>query len=235
MTEEPRPPGTGDWAPPPGYQQPGYQQPGQGQHSPLDDLAYAPPTYGQPLSGEPSVGQPGTGQPGAHQPGVHQAASGAAGLQNFDAKSVHPLDWAILVAGVLTLLFSAVSYFTYTVAIGTFSQQVSVNAWHGALAPVATLLATFAAVLLAADAIAKARLAIPVRLVVLGAFGLASLLLLLALFVTPGNIGNINVAGIKIDKGHGIGYWASLLAVLAGTAMSWKRFADTAGTPPPHG
>ena len=247
MTEEPRQPGNGDWAPPPppggqpgygqpsGYEQPGYQQPGHGQQSSLDGVAYAPPAYGQPLSGEPGIGQPGIGQPGIGQPVAGQPASGVAGLQNVDLRSVDPLDWGIIAAGLVAFVFSTFNYFTYKVAIGTFSKTFSVSAWHGALAPIATLLASFAALLLAAQVIAKVQLAFPVRLVVLGAFALASLLLLVALFVTPGNTGNFDVVGISIDKGHGVGYWVSLLAVLAGTALSWKRFTDTGGTLPARG
>ena len=38
--------------------------------------------------------------------------------------------------------------------------------------------------------------------------------------------------GVKIDKGHGIGYWVSLLAVLVGTGLAVKRFTDTGGKLP---
>jgi len=157
---------------------------------------------------------------------------GPAGLQSFDAKSVNPLDWGIIAAGLVALVFSTFNYFTYKVVIASFSQTASLSAWHGVLAPVATLLAVVAALLLAAQVISKEQLGFPVRLVVLGAFALASLLLLLALFVMPGNISAITMPGIKIEKGHGVGYWVSLLAVLAGTALAFKRFTDTGGKLP---
>ncbi|HEX8095195.1 hypothetical protein [Jatrophihabitans sp.] len=239
----------------PGYPQPGYPQPGFGQQPPVNDPGYGPPGYGQPLPGEsgvglsglgePGIGQPGMGQPALGQPGFGQpvggqpvggrSGPGPAGLQDFDPKSVDPLDWGIIAAGVVAFIFSTFNYFTYKVEIPPFSRTVSVSAWHGVLAPIATLLAIFAAVLLAAELIAKMRLAFPVRLVVLGAFALASLLLLLALFVIPGNTGGFDVLGVKIDKGHGIGYWISLLAVLAGTGLAFKRFTDTGGTLPTRG
>jgi len=67
--------------------------------------------------------------------------------------------------------------------------------------------------------------------VVLGLFGLATLCLLLALFVTPGEGCDDSLLGgdlcDAIDQGHGIGYWLALLAVIAGTALSAvRRSAD---------
>jgi hypothetical protein len=230
----------------PGYAQPGYGQPGSGQPAagqpdsgqpnygqqpgygqpPTTEPAYAPPGYGQPLPGEPGVGQSGVGQSGVGP------SRGSGALQGFDPQSVSPLDWGIIAAGLVAFIFSTFNFFTYKVDIPPFSQKVSVSAWHGALAPIAILLAIAAAVLLAVHLIANMQLPFPIRLVVLAAFALASLLLLLALFVTPGNTGGVGAFGIKVDKGHGIGYWVSLLAVLAGTGLSFKRFTDTGGTLP---
>jgi hypothetical protein len=223
-------------APPPsGYPEPGYTQPGHGEPGSAP-LGYGQPGLGEPGLGESAVAPPGYGTPSGYSPpSAGQPAAGPAGLQNFDPKSVDPLDWAIIAAGAIAFIFSTFNYFTYKVAIATFSQKVSVSAWHGVLAPVATLLAILAAVLLAVHVIVKMQLAFPVRLVVLGAFALASLLLLLALFIIPGNTGGAGVVGFKIDKGHGIGYWVSLLAVLAGTGLSYKRFTDTGGTLPIRG
>jgi len=218
----------------PGNAQPGYAQPGSAQPD-YGQLGVGQPALGQPALGQPGVGMSDIGQPGVGQPALGRSGSGLAGLQNFDPKSVDPLDWGIIAAGVVALIFSTFDYFTYKVEIPPFSRTFSVSAWHGVLAPIATLLAIFAAVLLAAEVIARVRLAFPVRLVVLGAFALASLLLLLALFVTPGNTGGFDVLGVKVDKGHGIGYWVSLLAVLAGTGLSFKRFTDTGGRLPTRG
>jgi hypothetical protein len=228
MTEDPWQPGPGGTPPQPPTPPPaGYGDP-----------SYPPPGYGQPAAGQPSYPPPGYGQPGypaPGQPGVGGPSTGQPGLQNFDPKSVNPLDWGIIAAGVVALIFSTFNFFTYKVEIAGFStSKASFSAWHGGLAPLAILLALAAAVLLAVEVIAKVRLAFPVRLVVLGAFALASLLLLLALFVVPGNTGGsaVGAFGIKVNKGHGIGYWVSLLAVLAGTGLSFKRFTDTGGKLP---
>lgn len=243
MTEEPRQPGPGGMPPEPptpppaGYGEPGVAPPTFGQ-PPAGEPSYPPPGYGQPTAGGPAYappGEPGVNQPGFGQPDLGQPVAGRSGLQSFDPKTVDPLDWGIIAAGVVAFIFSTFNFFTYKVEIAGFaSSKASVSAWHGGLAPIAILLAVAAAVLLAVQVIAKLRLAFPVRLVVLGAFALASLLLLLALFVVPGNTGGsaAGAFGIKINKGHGIGYWVSLLAVLAGTGLSFKRFTDTGGKLP---
>jgi hypothetical protein len=248
MTEEPRQPGPDGMPPqPPASPPPGYGEPVTGFGQPVTgEPAYPVPGFGQPGTGDPAYappGEPGVGQSGFGQPGVGvpqpptppAPGYGGQGLQGFDPKSVDPLDWGIIAAGVVALVFSTFNFFTYKVEIAGFStSKASVSAWHGGLAPLAILLAVAAAVLLAVEVIAKVRLAFPVRLVVLGAFALATLLLLLALFVVPGNTGGsaAGAFGIKINKGHGIGYWLSLLAVLAGTALSFKRFTDTGGKLP---
>lgn len=164
--------------------------------------------------------------------GYSPSSSGGTGLQNFDPKNVNSLDWGIIGAGLVAFVFSTFSFFTYKVELAGFSQKGSTSAWHGGLAPLAILLALIGAGLLAAHVIGQLPTAVPVRTVVLGAFALASLLLLLALFVVPGNTGGAGAFGIKINKGHGIGYWISLLAVLAGTGLSFKRFTDTGGKLP---
>jgi hypothetical protein len=200
----------------------------------MSDSTYTPPNYGQ-MPGEPGVGQSGFAQPGVGVPAVGPSGGGGLGaLQGFDPKSVNPLDWGIIAAGLVAFIFSTFNFFTYKMQIGTFSSTASLSAWNGALAPIAILLAIIAAVLLAAHVIARVQLPVPIRLLVLAAFALASLLLLLALFVVPGNTAGVGagVFGFKIEKGHGIGYWVSLLAVLAGTAMAFKRFTDTGGTLP---
>jgi hypothetical protein len=241
MTEEPRQPGSGSVppeppTPPAGYPQPGYGQPGYGQPG-YGQPGYGQPNYGQPNYGQPAYPPPGysppvAGDPAYPPPGSRQPSTGGLGVQGFDPNSVNPLDWGIIAAGVVTFIFSTFHYFTYKIEFADISRSGSTSAWHGVLAPVATLLVIFAAVLLAVQLMGTVQLAFPVRLVVLGAFAFASLLLLLALFVVPGNTGGLDVLGIKIDKGHGIGYWVSLLAVLAGTGLAYKRFTDTGGKLP---
>jgi hypothetical protein len=202
------PPAQGDYAAPPPTA--GYQQP------PADQTAAYPPAA------------PGNRGVGGFDP---------ANLQNFDPKSVNPLDWGIIAAGVVAFIFSLFSFYTYSVSISIAglaktSSSASWSAWHGFFGWFGVLLALIGALLLAAQLIAKVTLAFPVRTVVLGLFGVATLCLLLALFVVPGNTGGSDLFGVHVNKGHGIGYWISLLAVLVGTGLSVKRFTDTGGKLP---
>lgn len=158
-------------------------------------------------------------------------------LQNFDPKTVNPLDWGIIGAGVLTFIFSLFSYYKYSVKVDlggvkAASSSGTVSAWHGFFGWFAALVALAAAAVLAAHLIAKITLPFPVRLAVLGGFALALLCTLLALFVVPGNTGAAGAFGIKVDKGHGFSYWLSLLLLLGGTGLSFVRFTQTGGKLP---
>jgi hypothetical protein len=228
-TQEPQQPEPGGMPSQPGMPPAGYGDP-----------AMSPPTFSQPAASDPAYAPP-PADPGYAPPpgdpvyppsGYGQPVAGRPGLQSFDPKTVNPLDWGIIAAGVVAFLFSLFSFYTYKVSFAGFSQSKSVSGWHGGLAPIAILLALAAAALLAVEVIARMQLPFPVRLVVLAAFALASLLLLLALFVVPGDTGGAGALGISVNKGHGIGYWISLLAVLAGTGLAAKRFLDTGGKLP---
>ena len=208
------------------------------------DPAVSPPAFSQPAASDPAyapvAGQqaftPGYTEPPPAAPVPPAPGYGRPGTVAFDAANVNPMDWGIIAAGVIALIFSSFGYYTYKVSFAGFSRSASFSAWHGALAPIATLLAVAAAVLLAVQVLSTVKLAFPVRLVVLAAFALASLLLLLALFVIPGgDTSGAEGLGISVDKGHGIGYWISLLAVLAGTGLAAKRFLDTGGKLPARG
>jgi hypothetical protein len=214
-------PAQGDYAAPP----PAYQEPAQGGYA-------APP---------PAVDPSTTAfQPAAPPPAAGNRSMGGfdpANLQNFDPKSVNPLDWGIIAAGVVAFIFSLFAFYTYSVSISIAglaktSSSASWSAWHGFFGWFGVLLALIGALLLAAQLIAKVTLAFPVRTVVLGLFGVATLCLLLALFVVPGNTGGSDLFGVHVNKGHGFGYWICLLAVLVGTGLSVKRFTDTGGKLP---
>jgi hypothetical protein len=205
------PPAQGDYAAPPaGYQQPPVDQP---------TTAY-PPAAPPPAAGNRAIG-----------------GFDPANLQNFDPKSVNPLDWGIIAAGVVAFIFSLFAFYTYSVSVSiaglsSTSGSVSWSAWHGFFGWFGVVLALIGALLLAAQLIAKMTLAFPIRTVVLGLFGVATLCLLLALFVVPGNTGGSGIFGVHVNKGHGFGYWICLLAVLVGTGLSVKRFLDTGGKMP---
>jgi hypothetical protein len=201
--------------------------PGQG------DYAAPPAGYSQPAD-PAAAGYPPTASAAG---GGRQFGFDPKNMQGFDPKTVSPLDWGIIAAGVVAFIFSLFSFYTYSVSFSitgltTSSSSVSWSAWHGFFGWFGVLLALVAAILLAAQLIAKVTMPFPVRTVVLALFALATLCLLLALFVVPGNTGGAGAFGVHINKGHGIGYWIALIAVIVGTALAGKRFADTGGKLP---
>ena len=212
MTETP---GSGSGTPPdPSYPPPAAYQPPPANQPP----AYQPPPAGQPV-------------PPASQPG--QFGFDPKNLQGFDPKTVNPLDWGIIAAGVLAMLFSFFGYYKYSVKIeGLGSSSGTVSAWHGFFGWFGALVAFAAALVLAADLIAKVKLPFPTRLVVLGGFALALLCAILAIFVIPGNTGNVAGIGFHIDKGHGFAFWVSLIVLLAGTGLAFVRFNASGGKLP---
>jgi hypothetical protein len=97
------------------------------------------------------------------------------------------------------------------------------------------LLAIVASALLAADLIAKVKLPFPVRLSVLGGYGVSALFLLIAFFVHPGTGEAVSGPGYSVKVGHGFGYWVCLLIALAATGLSFVRFTQTGGKLPKRG
>jgi hypothetical protein len=243
--------------PPAGSQQPGYTPPpaytppAPGTEAPAAQpvapgqpgaAQYPPPAgYEQPPGGyqeQPPV------VPGAYQeqppamPGAYQAAAAGFGydrtaLQNFNPSTVNPMDWGIIAAGVVAFIFSMFKFYKYTVTIGPIKVSDTVSAWHGFFGWFGVLVALLASLLLAADLIARIRFPFASRLAVLGGFVIALICELLALLIVPGDTGGVNGAfGVKIDKGHSFGYWITLIAVIVGTALAYKRFTDTGGKLP---
>ena len=177
-----------------------------------------PPPSGQPGQWGPP---PGGGYPQQQRPGG-----------SFDPKTVNPLDWGIVAAGVLAFIFSLFDYYTISVSLGRGfgTSDGSVSAWHGFFGWFAALLALVGAALVAVSLFApQVNLPVPARLAGLGAFALATLCVIIALFVIPdGGAGDIP----GVDTGHGFGYWASLVVVLAGLVLSLMRFQQTGGQLP---
>jgi hypothetical protein len=222
------PPTAPDYSPP-DYSPPPNVPPAQ-TYPPVE--GYPPPAQGYPpvADNAPPWTAPVPGQQNAF------GGSASANLQNFDPKTVNPLDWGIMAAGLLALIFSFTSYYKYSLKLSALgisqSSSASVSAWHGFFGWFAAIVAFAAAALLAAHLIAKVSLPVPLRLVVLGGFALALLCALLALVVVPGNTGGAGAFGVKIDKGHSFGYWLSLLVLLAGTGLAFVRFQQTGGKLP---
>jgi hypothetical protein len=197
---------------------------------------YPDPDERQP-AGDQAAGRTAPPTPPPAPPVAEPTSGGAGGfnssaLHNFDPKTVNPLDWAIMGAGVVTFLLSFFGYYKYTVKIeiGALQQTTSTtwSAWgHGFFGWFAGLVALASAALLAAHLIAKVELPFPVRPAVLGGFGLALVCALLALIVVPGP--SYSGPGFSLSKGHGLSYWLSLIILIAGTGLAFVRYQQTEG------
>lgn len=182
-------------------------------------MTFQPPP--PPPGGNPPPPPP-PGQWGPPPGGGYGAPQG-----RFDPKNVNPLDWGILGIGVLTFIFSFVSWYTFSE--GGFS--VSENAWHGFFGWFAMLLAIVGSAVVAMDLfMPQVKMPLANRLIGLGAYAVATLCVILALFVIPGYLGIDVPAGV--DKGHGFGYWISLILIIAGLVLSLMRLQQTGGQLP---
>lgn len=184
-----------------------------------------PPGYGPP--------PPGYGQPGRPA---------------FDPKSVNPLDWGAIGAGVLAIIFSFISFYTPSydlsgncpagtdaAASAAADQAGSATAWHGFFGWFGALVALIGAALMAVAIFApQVRMPFPARLAALAAFAIATLSEIIALFVTPGTDVHESFGGCTLDAGvgHGFGYWVTLIMCIAGLVLTLMRFQQTGGKLP---
>lgn len=175
----------------------------------------SPPPPGSPYPPGPPGGFP---PPGGGKPA-------------FDPKSVNPLDWAIAGLALLAFIFSFVKYYTASFDGGEFIGKVEghVNGWHGLtwFVPLAALV--IIGLLVVELAVPSVKLPVPGRLVILVLWGVSLLTVLLGLVWVPIDTGPIDDG---IDKGHGIGYWLTLIVVIAGVALSVMRLKATGGSLP---
>jgi hypothetical protein len=202
---------------------PGYgQQPPQGQWP--SQPAGTPPYGGQPFGQQPPSAPGGTPSPGAQR--------------GFDAKAIHPVDWAILACGFLAFIFSFVSYYSYTAratAGGLTLTSITAHwsAWHGFFGWFAAIVALAAAGMLAIALFApQAQIPSAVRLLVLAGFALATLCVLIAWIIVPGKTSGLRELGVRIDKGHSIGFYLSLIVIIGGLLLSFLRLRATGGKLP---
>ncbi|MEP7177636.1 MAG: hypothetical protein ABI775_00960 [Pseudonocardiales bacterium] len=223
----PPPPPPGGPPPPPGGQPPGYGPPPPGGNP-----------YGAP-GGNPYVAPGGNpyGAPGGNPYGPGPGAG-------FDPKSVSPLDWGIIGAGVLAFIFSFVSFYKAKVSVSggcpsgvSDTSGPSESAWHGFFGWFGVFAAVVGAVLVAISLFApQVKLPVPARMAGLIAFAVATLSELLAFFIHPGTgqSASTSFGGCKIEAhvGHGVGYWITLLAVIAGLVLSLMRFQQSGGVLP---
>ncbi len=211
MTFQPPPPPPGGTPPPP----PPSGQPGQ---------------WGPPPGG--GYSPPGGGY---SPPGGGYSPAGGAG---FDPKTVNPLDWAIVGAGVLAFLFSFIDFYDGAdVDSGGHSGTVdsgSASAWNDVIG--GGFFSWFAMIFAIAGAVMVAlalfrphvKLPVPARLAGLGLFALAALFEIIGIFVTPGD----SAFGVDVSLNHGFGFWVSLIVIIAGVVLSLMRFQAGGGQLP---
>jgi hypothetical protein len=143
----------------------------------------------------------------------------------FDPTSVTRSEWAILAAGVLALLCSFFDYYTFSYSGPGYSASVSIDAWHGLFGWLGALAAFGGAAVVAGQLFGRLpeTLPLPAPRLALGGFAVGTLCVLIAFFVHPGD----GYAGIGIHVGHGFGYWLSLVSIVAGLVLCYRRFGST--------
>jgi hypothetical protein len=175
-----------------------------------------PPPPGPPGGQPPSQWGPPPGQP--YQPP----------RAGFDPKTVNNLDWGILATGLLAFIFSFVSYYSYSVK--GFGGSASWDAWHGFFGWFAMLTALIGSAAVGIEVFAPhVKLPVANRLIALGGYALSTLCVILALFVVPDPGG---IDSPDINKGHGFGYWISLIVIIVGLVLCVMRFQQTGGELP---
>ncbi len=135
----------------------------------------------------------------------------------MDLKKLTTNDWIIGGSGIALLLFSFFSWFS----VGGYG---AVNGWHffvTGIIPIFLVLACVAYVVLTrlVDGVNLPELPIPWALAVLGAAGLATLLIVIRLIigysVGGGSVGGFKVSSVKLDRSFGL-----LLSLLASIGVT---------------
>jgi hypothetical protein len=196
----------------------------------------------------PPGGPPGTPPP---PPGSY----GSSSATRPDPKSVNPLDWGILGAGLLALIFSFFSFYSYDAtgeaktscsdlggapaAAKDLCSGDSASAWHGFFGWFGVLLLVVAAVVVAISIFApQVSLPFPARLVALALSVVAIISLLITIAVIPDwpPVADIGVNDSQYDKvidnGLGFSYWIVLILAVIIAVLSFLRFQQTGGELP---
>jgi hypothetical protein len=141
------------------------------------------------------------------------------------------MDWGILGAALLTLIFSFLPYYTLRISgiTGFPGGSGNINGWHGLtwIPPMAAL--AILTLLGLALFVPSVKLPVPTRLVILVLWAVSLLTILIGLVWVPistSGFGNI------FHKGHGIGYWLSAIVVIAGGVLSFLRLKAPGGSLP---
>jgi hypothetical protein len=220
MTYQPPPPPPGQppygGQPEYGGQQPPPPQPGYGAPPP------PPPGYGPPQGYQAPPPPPAYQQPGyPPQPAGHTSGSSGNPFAGFNLSSVNPMDWGILAAGFLAFIFSFFAFYTADFGFASASE----NAYHGFFGWFAVWVALLSAALVAVELfLPQVKLPVPIRLTSLGGFALATLCIVLGLFIYP--------YSNYPEVGHGFGYWACFVLIVAGLVLSFLRLKATGGSLP---
>jgi hypothetical protein len=197
------------------------------------------PTQPDPAASSDAGAAP-TPPPAAPVPPPSQSpAAPAAGGSQYDfsqarttLQEAHKFDLGIMAAGLIAFLAGFLPFYTASASFAGHSVSASWSAWHGFFGWFGVLLALVGAVLVALTLFSKVALPVPVYQAAVGAFGLALLCLILALFITPGgnSCSGASALGVGCDTGRGFGYWLALLLVLAGLALSVLQMRETTTT-----
>jgi hypothetical protein len=138
------------------------------------------------------------------------------------------LDLGIVGAGVVAFVFSFVGYYTASVSGITRST----GAWHGFFGWFAAVVALVGAGVVAVARALRGRGVVPPYPGVLVVFVIATASVLAALFTSGYDTSRAHWARVAADTGHGYGYWISLAAIIAGTALALARVVQTGGRLP---
>jgi hypothetical protein len=210
-----------------------------------------PPEYGDAASTEPAGPPPGyqpsagppAGPPPGYEPPPGDTASGLSGDQMMSAvQSAHKFDLGLIVGGLLVFLFSLLPYYTFSAevkgagaladSLGNISRSDSVTAWHGFFGWFAALVAVGVAVVVLLKVLGVLDAALANLLALIGV-AVAGLCVILALFIYPDGgsdiEGSVDLGGgvsVDVSTGHGIGYWLTVLVIIAMAAIATLRHQD---------
>lgn len=141
-------------------------------------------------------------------------------------KGASRADLALIGAAVLLLIFSFTPYYKVSISMQSIHNSATGSAWHGFFGWAAVILALVGALLLVLPWLGVT-LPTTAAVVTYGLFVVAFVFVLLALFVVPGDTGGAAALGVHIDKGHGFGYWISLLIALVAGAYGALKIAQS--------
>ncbi len=191
------------------------------------DPGYQPPTPPptQPPAGGayPATPPAGSGysSPQSTPPASAPGSASPTGSRPNPLEGMHQYDLGLLAAGVLIFILSFFPF--YTIEVGGLGSD-SRNAWESFWSwfPVLLGLAATAMILLPRFGV---KLPVPSRLVALGCWALAFVLLIIALITFPygGDVPDAQKELVDKATGHGFGLYASLLVAAIATALAFMR------------